>query len=353
MMLHSKRQLLKAALGGAALAALNTAGMRASASPRKVPYGAAVSLADLRADARLQKTLAETCDVIVPVGELKWAELRPSPDRFSFESADEIAAFARKHGLALRGHTLVWYAAMPDWTKTIASARMAERVLVDHIKTVVSRYRGRITSWDVVNEAIPDAPRNPADRRPSVWSAHLGNDYIPLAFRTAAAADPRAELILNEYDVEFDDAASKAKRAALRNLILELLGAGVPIHGVGIQCHLKNAARIDRDGLSAFVAEMRGHGLKVLVTELDVIDNELPWRNADRDEIIASQVNDVLHVLTAAAPLDALLTWGISDRYSWISHVFPRKDGFANRPLPLDRDFNRKPFMDVIDRFTK
>jgi endo-1,4-beta-xylanase len=327
--------------------------MRLSASPRKVPYGAAVSLADLRADPRLQKALAEACDVLVPVGELKWAELRPSPDRFAFENADEIAAFARKHALALRGHTLVWYAAMPDWTKTISSPRMAEQVLVEHIKVVVSRYRGRIASWDVVNEAIPDAPRNPGDRRPSVWSAHLGDKYIPLAFRTAATADPHAELVLNEYDVEFANEASKAKRAALRNLILDLLSAGVPIHAVGLQCHLRGATPIDRDGLSEFVAEMHGHGLKVLVTELDVIDTDLPWRNAERDEIIANQVRDLLQVLTAAAPLDALLTWGITDRYSWIPHVFPRKDGFANRPLPLDRDFNRKPFMDVIDRFTK
>jgi len=352
-MARTRRELLRSVRDAAAFAVAAPAAGEASPRPkRKVPYGAAVALADLKAEPRLGRTIAKECSLVVPVGELKWSELRPAPGKFTFDKADQIAAFATDNGLAMRGHTLVWYAAMPDWTKEIASKAAAERALTEHIQTVVSRYRGRIKSWDVVNEAIPDVARSPRDRRPSLWSAYLGDRYIPLAFRLAAAADPDAQLVLNEYDVEFGDEYFPAKRAAFRNLIFELLDAGVPLRAVGLQCHLRGAKPIDRDGLEGFVAELHAHGLKVLVTELDIMDQDLPGPQHKRDEIIATQVGDLLAAVTAPGPLDALLTWGICDRYSWIPYAFPRRDGLPNRPLPLDREFRRKSFMDVIDRFT-
>jgi endo-1,4-beta-xylanase len=354
---RTRRALLRSTRNAAAFAmaapGMALAANRSALRPkRKVSYGAAVSLADLKADPRLGGTIGDSCSLIVPVGELKWSDLRPTPGTFAFEKADEIAAFAQLNGLAMRGTALVWYAAMPDWTKSIDSEAKAERALTEHIHTVVSRYRGRIRSWDVVNEAIPDAARRPTDRRPSLWSAYLGNRYIPLAFRVAAAADPDAQLVLNDYDVEFGDEHFPAKRAAFRNLIFELLDADVPLHAVGLQCHLRGAKPIDRGGLEAFVAELHAHGLKVLVTELDVMDQDLPAPIPERDAIIATRVSDLLAAVTAPGALDALLTWGISDRYSWIPCMFPRRDGLPNRPLPLDADFRRKPFMDVIDQFT-
>src|SRR5262249_25345397 len=160
------------AAGAVALAAA-TPDLTFAASPgatsranRKVPYGAAIALADLEADARLGSAIANHCSHVVPVSELQWSDLRPAPGVFDFDRADRIAAFASGNGLTMRGHTLVWYAAMPDWTKEITDAAAAERLLVEHIETVVSRYRGRIHSWDVVNEAIPDVPAGPTDRRP-------------------------------------------------------------------------------------------------------------------------------------------------------------------------------------------
>jgi endo-1,4-beta-xylanase len=321
-------------------------------SKRKVPFGTAVALNDLKADPRLGDTISENCNIITPVSELKWSDLRPSPDKFSFEKADEVVAFAKANGLAVRGTALVWYAAMPDWTKSIDSEAAAERALTEHIAKVVSRYRGRVYSWDVVNEPIAEVPRRASDRRPSLWSAYLGERYIPLVFRLAAAADPHAQLVINEYDIEFSGEHFPIKRAAFRKLIFELLNADVPLHAVGLQCHLRGAKPIDRDGMEMFVTELRAHGLKVLVTELDVMDQDLPGPAVERDRIIAAQVSDLLAGVTAPGALDALLTWGISDRYTWISHSFPRQDGLPNRPLPLDADFRRKPFMDVIDDFT-
>jgi endo-1,4-beta-xylanase len=320
---------------------------------RRAGFGAAVTLADLQADPRLRDAVSTYCTQIVPVYELKWPTLRPDAHTFAFEKADAMLAFARQNGLTMRGHNLVWYADLPGWTREIGDALTAERALVDHIATVVTYYRGKLTSWDVVNEPIPDFARQPTDRRASLWSKHLGARYIPIAFRTAAAADPDAQLVLNEYDVESVGAQFAAKRAALRNLIAEMLDAGVPLHAVGLQCHLHGDIEIDTDGLAAWVAELRSWGLHVLVTELDVMDQNLPAPAAERDAIVAKRVNDVLAAISSKSPIDSILTWGLSDRYSWINQMFPRGDRLPNRPLPLDADFQPKPFMDAVAKFTR
>jgi endo-1,4-beta-xylanase len=160
-------------------------------------------------------------------------------------------------------------------------------------------------------------------------------------------------LVVNEYDVEFADTASRTKRAALRRFALELLDAGAPLHAIGLQCHLRGDKPIDRDGVTKFVEEMRGEGLDIYVTELDVQDQYLPAPVAERDAIVARAVADVLSAISAPAPIDTLLTWGLSDRYSWITQMFPRADHTPNRPLPLDAEFQPKRFMTAIEKFTR
>ncbi len=129
----------------------------------------------------------------------------------------------------MRGHALAWYHDIPDWTKQIKDTKGVERAYVDHIGTVVSYYKDKLTSWDVVNEPIPDNPKKITDRRDTFWTQHLGNRWIPLAFRTAAAADPFVKLAINEYDIESAKDSFIAKRAAYRNLIMDLLDQGVPL----------------------------------------------------------------------------------------------------------------------------
>jgi endo-1,4-beta-xylanase len=349
----NRRDLL---LGGAAALAAGAARPAAAAArpnARRMGYGAALTLEDLRADPRLGAAIARYCTQIVPVYELKWPTLRPDAHTFSFEKADALLDFAQANQMTMRGHNLVWYADLPEWTKDIHDAKTAERTLVDHISTVVSYYSGKLTSWDVVNEPIPDKVNGPTDRRESLWSKHLGQRYIPLAFRTAAAIDPLVQLCINEYDIESVGPRFAAKRAAYRNLIAELMDQSVPLRAVGLQSHLHGDTEIDTEGLAAFVEEIRSWGLDVVVTELDVDDHTLPGRAAERDAIVAKRVTDVLTAVTSKAPLDSILTWGICDRYSWINQMFPRDDHLRNRPLPLDENFQPKPFWDVIARFTR
>ena len=352
-MMINRRQLIAGSLATAASAAVKGAPLTAGVHTRRDGYGVAVTLADLQSDVRLQNAITRYCTQVVPVYELKWPTLRPDPHTFAFEKADALLDFAQKNGMTMRGHNLVWYADLPDWTKQIKDAASAERALRDHIATVVSYYRGKLTSWDVVNEAVPEFPRHPTERRESLWLNLLGSNYMRMAFRTAADADPDVQLVINDYDIESAGPRFAARREALRNIVSDLLDTGTPLHAVGLQAHLHGELDIDTDGLAKCVAEFRSWGLDVIVTELDVDDMKLPGPETERDAIVAKKADQVLTAITSAAPLRSILTWGISDRYSWINQMFPRPDHLPNRPLPLDREFQPKSFMDVITKFTR
>lgn len=341
------------ALGMAAGAYAATGGGIASAQvpAGQVPFGAAVYLPDLDADPRLGEAIFAHCQRVTPVNELKWIYSRPAPDVFDFAASDRIADFARANDLAMHGHTLVWYAELPDWVNRLSPGAEAERALTQHIVTTMQRYGDVARSWDVVNEPIPDVVRRPGDRRDTRWRALLGDGYIEQAFRLAHQIDPGALLVINEYDVEFATGHFPAKREAFAHLIRELVEKDVPVHAVGLQAHLRGGIPIAKDELAEFVAEMRQLGLKILVTELDVIDKDLPGPIAERDALIAAQVEDFLEAITASGPLDSITTWGLTDKFTWIRWAFRRADGTGNRPLPLDEDYRPKQMFDVIERF--
>lgn len=362
----SRRETLVAALtsaiglAGGGASPLGTMLMsRAEAQPRPrpavgvVPYGAAVRDDPLANEPDYRAALARHCRQIVGEGGLKWFDVRPTREQFVFDRPDRQIDFAARNGMELRGHTLVWYGAMPDWTKTIGTAAEAERELSAHIERVMSRYKGRIRSWDVINEPIPDDPASRSDIRPSIWQQRLGESHIAMALRAAARIDPGAQLVMNEYDIEFVGPRFRRKREAFLRLIRDLKLRNVPLHAIGFQGHLRGDLAIDKDGVSAFVAECRAMGLEVLVTELDVIDDKLPGPPEVRDILVASRAYDFLDAIASVKRPAAILSWGITDRHTWVPTYFRRSDGFRNRPLPLDEDYRPKPLMQVIEHFAR
>lgn len=350
----TRRELLQWSLAtGAHLAAgAMPHGAFAQESRKPVPFGAALYLPDLDADPRLGREIAAHCQRVTPVSELKWTTSRPARGVFDFSSADRVADFARDNGLAMHGHTLLWYAENPDWVNALSSAE-ADRVMLDHIETVMLRYRDVAQSWDVVNEPIPDVAHSPAARRDSIWRELVGDDYIARAFQRAHDLAPDALLVLNDYDLEFAIEHSPAKRAAFSHLVHELVDRGTPVHAIGLQAHLRGGWPIATDELARFVEDMRALGLEILVTELDVMDHELPGPPAERDALIAAQVEDFLGAVTASGPLHSITTWGLTDKFTWIRWAYPRADGAGNRPLPLDEDYAPKPMFDVIERYRR
>ncbi len=353
----SRRQILAGAatLAGATgtalsgLSAFGTTSSPATVRTAKIPYGAAVRADALASDSAYRQAIIDNCQMIVAEGEMKWPVIHPARGEYSFEKADAIAAFARQNGMTVRGHTLAWYGAMPTWTESISSRGEAERELVGHIETLVPRYRDVIPSWDVVNEPLIDDPADARSLRPSIWTRQLGADYLPIALRATAAADPKARLVVNEYDIEFKGSRYAAKRRALLQLLRTLRDRDVPLHAVGLQAHLFADRDIDRDGLQAFLAEVVALRLDVLVTELDVVDFTLPGPVEQRDALVAKTARDFLETVCAVVRPKAIVTWGLSDRYTWVPIYFTRRDGMPNRPLPMDAGLQRKPLFDVID----
>jgi endo-1,4-beta-xylanase len=353
-MLSRRRALTMSATAIGAMASGALAWNPVESSERRaarVPYGACVRIDALQTEIDYRLAVRDYCQQITPEGDLFWGALRPARDEYRFEKADAVLAFAEENGMIMRGHTLVWYGAMPDWTKDIEGAADAEHEMTAHIETVMARYRGKVKTWHVVNEPIDDSKGDVPGLRPSVWLQNLGDRYIDMAFQIAHKADPAAELLINEYDVECADGTSPKKREAYLNLIRGLVGRGVPIHGVGLQGHIKGGYQIDRDGLYDFVSAVRSLGLKVHVTELDVIDRDLPGQVGKRDAIVASRAHDFLEAIFAAGKPSFVGTWGITDRYTWVPTWYKRKDGLPNRPLPLDDHYIEKPLWGVIDRF--
>ena len=101
------------------------------------------------------------------------------------------------------------------------------------------------------------------------------------------------------------------------------------------------------------LAEIAALKLDILITELDVIDAALPGGVGRRDALVAGLAAQFLKAVCEVVRPGAILTWGLSDRYSWVPIYFKRRDGMPNRPLPLDSEFKRKPLFGVIEEYRR
>ena len=160
--------------------------------------------------------------------EMKWQSLEPQPNQFNFNNADRVVAFAEQNGMQVRGHTLVWHSQLPGWVSQLTTPEAVRSAMLNHIETVVSRYRGRVFSWDVVNEAWQD---NASGLRTSVFQQQLGDGFIDEAFIAARAADPDAKLYYNDYGTE----GTNGKANAVFTMVEGMVARGVPIDPVGVK----------------------------------------------------------------------------------------------------------------------
>ncbi len=336
--------LMAGALGG---------GSSALAAVRPIPFGSAAEIGAFRDDPRYRDALKRYCDVIVPMNDLKWEALRHDQPRFDFSGADELVAFAQANRKALRGHTLLWGEALPNWAREMTTRAEAERELVNHIEIVVDRYKGKIATWDVVNEVIKYDPLDGGPWRDTIWQRLLGPEHVDIAFRTAARVDPKARLVLNDFHFEEPVPGAAARRKVALDICRRLKDKGIPVHGVGMQAHLYADKGIDVDGLQRFMRDLDELGLDVEITELDVIDWKLPADAAKRDKTAAALVGTFLDAVVSAKRPKAIVTWGLTDRYSWVHETFPRKDSARARPLPLDANYRQKPMMAVLERYRR
>jgi endo-1,4-beta-xylanase len=325
--------------------------LRSRSQTSGIRFGCAGTAPIAQSDAVLLEKVATEANIFIPEGHLKWDVTEPRPHEFNFEGADSIVDFGARHDMIMHGHTLVWYAANPDWVAQIATAKDARAALERHIGTLVSRYRGKIWAWDVVNEPIEPTDGLDNGYRNSIWQRRLGIDHVDLAFRLARAADPGTPLCLNEYGFEYADASSRNRRQDILALLRKLRDRNTPIDCFGLQSHLDGHRVFDRNELTAFLHSVVGLGYRLMITELDVNDVELRGNEAERDTEVARHVAEYLDIVFAVARPMSISTWGLSDRYTWLRQYHKRPDGMPLRPLPLDTDLNRKPMWSALAKY--
>lgn len=282
---------------------------------------------------------------------MKPAPIHPEENRYSWENADRIAAFAKANGLRLRGHTLVWHQQTPSWffldngqpvSKDLALSRLKE-----HIMQVVGRYKGQVYAWDVVNEAIDDGN---GFYRQTEWYKTCGEEYIAQAFKWAHEADPEAKLFYNDYNTE-----NPEKRAKIIRMLKGLLDAGVPVHGIGLQGHWSLAHPTEQE-LRKSLDEYSKLGIDIQITELDVSVYSGDHRDPDDDVFTAEreqkqmeQYKKIFSVLKDYNDVISAITfWNVSDQRSWLDN-FPVR-GRKNYPLLFDQNNNpKKAYWEVVN----
>jgi endo-1,4-beta-xylanase len=198
----------------------------------------------------------------------------------------------------------------------------------------------------VVNEAIQVSDGLPGGFRDSPWQKVLGGTgavprYIEVAFRTARRVDPKAMLVYNDYGIEGEDEGSAKKRAAVMGLLRAMQRQKIPLDALGVQSHISAVNKDGRvpvygPGLMAMIAEVRKMGLKVLVTEMDVNDRYVAAEAGARDLAVAQMYGSYLRTVLQDRAVIAVLTWGITDKYTWLNGEDSRVDGMPERPLPFD-----------------
>ncbi|MBB4957793.1 endo-1,4-beta-xylanase [Micromonospora polyrhachis] len=279
--------------------------------PSNVRIGTAVNGQALATNARYRAVLTSDFNAVTAENAMKWGQLQPTRDTYVWRASDDLVAFAQENGLAMYGHTLVWHHSVPPWVSESWSAEELRELLKQYITTVVSRYRGKIWAWDVVNEVLDED----GSLRDTIWLRKLGPDYIADAFRWAHAADPDARLFINDYGAE----GRTGKADGLLRLIRKLRATGVPIHGVGFQGHLQwDKQPVDVAGNLQRFADL---GIPVAITELDV-RIQLPMT----PEKLARQAMLYEHMLAACLAVstcESFTLWGFTDASSWIPHNYP------------------------------
>jgi len=317
-------------------------------------------------DTAAVRIIKQQFNAVTPENCMKAEIIQPGWDKYNFDLADKLVAFAKKNNIKINAHNLIWHSQLPAFMHHMQSADSVRQYFVNHITKVASRYDGKVYSWDVVNEALNED----GTLRKDIFLDKLGDDYIVEAFRLAQKASPHSQLYYNDYNIE-----QPKKRAGAIALIKKIQAAGVRIDGVGIQGHWKSGA-VPMTDIEESIKEFSALGIKVMFTELDLSVLPNPWDKTTADVSATAKGSKEMNPYTNGLPDSAqqLLTksyadlfrlfmkykkdisrvtfWGVNDGESWLNG-FPIR-GRTNYPLLFDRNFKPKPaFYSVIETAKK
>lgn len=311
--------------------------------------------------AQFNQVVAENC--------MKGELIHPEVNRYDWTDADRLVDWSQRNGMTLIGHCLVWHSQPPKWMFTDETGKNVSREtligrMYSHIMTIVTRYRGKIKGWDVVNEAFEDD----GSYRKTPYYNIIGPEYLALAFQFAHEADPDAELYYNDYSM-----SKPGKREAVCQLVRQLKAKGIRIDAVGMQSHngynYPDYSDYEKS-LEAFAAE----GVKVMLTELDMnmLPNPKDFNGAEisqnfklmeqynpyvkgldkkAQKLFNQRYLDLFRIVERHKDVISRVTfWGVNDGHTWLND-WPVK-GRTNYPMLFDRDYQAKPVVkDILKLF--
>jgi len=296
-------------------------------------------------------------NTITPENSLKWMFIQPKPNKFNFKAADKYVEMGLKNNMYIVGHALVWHAQLADFMQNIDNSAEARKHVDNHINRLVSRYKGKIDAWDVVNEAFEED----GSLRASVFYNNMGENYIEEVFRITEKADPDADLIYNDYNLYKPE-----KRAAILKMVKNFKSNGTKINGVGVQAHwdLKSPSL---EEIEQIILDIHAEGVSVSFTELDISVLPNPWEMVGAEvtqnfskfegdpkmnpypnglpdavqEKLAKRYQDIFNLFVKHSDkINRVTFWGVMDKHSWLND-WPIK-GRTNYPLLFDRDYQPK-----------
>ncbi len=316
-------------------------------------------------DSLSDKIIKNNFNSIVAENCMKSEVLQPVEGEFDFALADQFVDFGTKNKMFVVGHTLIWHSQTPKWffideNGNEVSPEVLKERMKSHIQTVVTRYKGRVHGWDVVNEAIEDD----GTWRKSKFFKILGEDFIRLAFEYAREADPKAELYYNDYNM-----AIQKKRNAVVAMVNKYKAQGVKIDGIGMQGHLMMDFPTVNEFEKSIVA-FGSTGAKVMITELDLSILPNPFSQSSADVSLKAEYQEKMNPYKNGVPEEAnarwekllsefftvfirhhkvisrVTLWGLTDKHSWKNN-FPIR-GRTDYPLLFDRNYQPKPIVKKI-----
>ncbi|MDQ0373416.1 endo-1,4-beta-xylanase [Cellulomonas humilata] len=322
--LRHRRGRLVAAVSGLAVTALTVAlavpaaaagsTLQAAAGESGRYFGTAIA-ANRLSDSTYSTIANREFNMVTAENEMKMDATEPNQNQFSYGNADRIVNWARSNGKQVRGHALAWHSQQPGWMQNMSGTSLRNAML-NHVTQVATYYRGKIHTWDVVNEAFADG--SSGGRRDSNLQ-RTGNDWIEAAFRAARAADPGAKLCYNDYNT---DNWSHAKTQGVYNMVRDFKSRGVPIDCVGFQAHFNSGNPVPSN-YDVTLRNFAALGVDVQITELDIEGSGSSQ---------AQQYQGVVQACLSVARCTGITVWGVRDSDSWRASGTPLLfDGSGNK----------------------
>jgi endo-1,4-beta-xylanase len=231
-------------------------------------------------------------------------------------------------------------------TDPVKIAAKLDTALKSFITEMVNHYKGKVKAWDVVNEVldnsgkIRDNGNSPNSNNAGdyfVWSNYLGRDFAYKAFTYAQAADPSANLFINDYGLE----SNTAKLDSLISYVTELKGRGAKVDGIGTQMHINYLTK--QAGIDDMMQKLAATGLKVRISELDVRVNTdsrngyvfTPLESFGQEEMYKYVIKSYLKNVPKVQQY-GITVWGLTDDASWLYN------NGKDFPLLFNADYSKK-----------